>query len=264
MRSIIILLVIWAIWGVVATVLLMRQPTGTQFPTATLENSVTSESTVFYENGGPFITFPLACPRDMAVHEGATWRDITIGVSSITDIEDLYGTRFTNEPQRPWLNGDFAAAYSILLTPEGARERKLPQSADLCLVGGKILALSLSLAYDDSLPSSWLQDWISVYGTPELVTWAATGNEWRWRTIVWPQHGIAVEVDVSAVENDQRAALVNSVTFFPYAHGDNYLSQWPYTGLNRQTPTSNNDAGDPTEENPFDFDVMLATPTPSN
>jgi len=142
------------------------------------------------------------------------------------------------------------------LTAEGARKWQLPQSADLCLVNGKIMALTLSLESDDEFPSGWIEDWVKLYGEPELVTWTTERNEWCWREVIWPQRGIDVTVDVSALESHPGAALVNSVTLFPYARGKNYQFDWPFTGLNRQPPMSENE-GCPAEENPFDFEALL-------
>lgn len=216
---------------------------------------------VYYENGGPFPTYPLACPADMAVSDGPTWRTITIGRSSLPNIEDLYGVRFTLDNQPAWIAGDFARFYSVLLTAEAADRWELPGSAALCVVGGKIMVLSISvMGNDPELPSNWISEWVELYGVPEIVTWTATGNDWRWRTVVWPQHGVAVDVDVAAVETHPAAALVDSVTFFPYAQGNDYLASWPYTGLNRQPPTSPNE-GYPNSENPFDFEALLPEAT---
>src|SRR5688500_12215915 len=53
----------------------------------------TAEPTAFYENGGPFPSYPLTCPADMPVSEGPTWRTITIGRSSVIDLEEIYGVQ---------------------------------------------------------------------------------------------------------------------------------------------------------------------------
>src|SRR5262245_45659250 len=99
----------------------------------------TPEATALYHGGGPFPTFPLMCPKDMLISDGPTWRTVTVGRSSLDDIENIYDVRFTAESGRSGLEGNFAPTYSILLTAEGANKWKLPQSADLCLVDGKII-----------------------------------------------------------------------------------------------------------------------------
>lgn len=253
-RLLLIILYIWSTWGVIATLLLLSRLTA-WLPT-------TTTPTVYYDNGGPFTTSPLACPANMIVSAGPTWREITIGLSTLQDVENLYGVRAV--PEEPHYSGDFGRSFNISLTAEAAQERKISAIIDFCVVDGKVAAFTVPLAYDDTLPTSQIDSWLSRYGRPELVTWVATGNTWEYRTLIWPGEGIALDVNVSLVEQEPHLAWVGSITFFPYAQGDNYLGQWPYTGLNRQAPTSNNDAGNPTEENPFDFDSMLATPTPSN
>lgn len=240
----------------IAILLILNPYTSKMQAEATEE--ITPEATVFYEHQGLFPSFPLSCPEDMPISEGPTWRTITIGRSVLDDIENLYGVRFTLENQPSWVTGSFAPAYGILLTADGARRWGLPQSADLCVIDGKIAALSLLL--DEEFPPGWIIDWVNRYGIPELVAWPALGNDWCWRVIVWPQQGIAVSVYAAAVEDQPGAALVNSVTLFPYAQGDDYLSAWPYTALNRQPPSSTNE-GCPTAENPFDFEALLPEAT---
>lgn len=220
------------------------------------ETIPTLETTTSFEDLGQFPTFPLQCPETLRISDGPTWRTITIGESSLEDVENVYGIRFTMEDQPPWVTDEFVPTFSVLLTSEGAERWKLPQSAHLCMIDGTIMALTLSLGADSEFPDAGIREWLNLYGEPELVTWPATGNDWCWREVVWPQEGLAISVDVSSVLDHPEAALVNSVTLFPYAQGKDYLSHWPYTMLNRTPPTSNN-VECPVEENPFDFEAML-------
>lgn len=215
---------------------------------------VTSEVSSTIERAIAFPTYPLECPSELEVTDGPTWRSITIGQSTIADVEDLYGVQVVLD--MPTLIGETGNSYYILLTPEAARERHLSQRIDICTVKGKIIAMTLQLGTDEYLPSGWIRDWIQLYGRPEVVSWAAIGNDWRWRVVVWPKHGVAAMVDVQAITNDPNAALVNSVTFFPYAEGKDYLNQWPYSALHFNAPTSVNE-GYPVEVNPFNFELLL-------
>jgi hypothetical protein len=223
----------------------------------------TPEPTPQQQEEALFPTAPLMCPEDLPVNDGPAWRTIEIGKSTLDDIENIYGVRFTLDSQNTThYKAIFAPAYSILLTSEGAKKWQLPQSVGLCLVEGKIMALSLAVGNDDEFPQGWITDWVKTYGVPKLVTWVAMGNTWCWRQVVWPQHGLAASVDVAALASHPGAALVNSVTLFPYAEEEDYLSTWPFNSFNRQPPTSvNEDEECPSEENPFDFESMLALPT---
>lgn len=84
-----------------------------------------------------------------------------------------------------------------------------------------------------------------------------TGNDWRFRTVIWPDEGIILNVDAGATPNDPKIALVAGVTLAPFSDNEQFLSEWPYLNLPTEPPTSVNQ-GFSAEQNPFNFAEMLA------
>jgi hypothetical protein len=208
----------------------------------------------FYSNGGVFISFPLVCPRNLRVGPGPTWRSITVGQSTRYDLEELYGVQASKDI--PSDRGNFADTFSINLTASAARERQLSQFANICTVDGTIAILALDAVHDSDL-SLLLQDWIMRLGEPDIVNWAPSGIGWRYRILVWPKQGVAIEVDAGAIPFDPNAGLVQIVVLFPFMETIDW-DQWPLSGLVQDAPRTPNE-GYPTQENPFDFDTMRMT-----
>lgn len=204
----------------------------------------------FYSNGGVFISFPLACPRNLRVGPGPTWRNITVGQSTRYDLEELYGVQAAKDT--PFDRGDFADTFSINLTASAARRRQLSGFASFCTVDGTIAVLALDAVHDSDL-SSLLRDWITTLGEPDIVNWAPSGIGWRYRILVWPKQGVAVEVDAGSPD----IPFVQIVVLFPFMEVIDW-NQWPLSGLVQDAPRTPND-GYPTQENPFDFDTMRMT-----
>lgn len=223
--------------------------------TPAVEGTNIPTPTPFYTNGGPFPDWPLACPWKMVAGEGPTWRGVTIGKSSMADLEELYGVRFAQLPPR--YAGNFAPTFYINLVSKTAEQRKMSQVAQACPdVNGKIAVLELSLAYDENFPSGWLHDWVWQYGVPEITTWI--GNEWDFRIALWPKQGFALAVDVQSTDLDPKVAAVNSIYYYPFVTDDQYMSRWPFSGLRKEAPTVSNNMGFPTKENPIDYEAMMA------
>lgn len=215
--------------------------------------------------GYPFLV-RMNCPNNMLVDEGPTWRGVTVGKSTIDDIEEVYGIRFNLEQG---YDPSLAPLYSVHLTSSGTARFKLPQNAFVCLLHGKVAAINLSVIGDAKLLGQNLPQWTVTYGSPELVTWA--DNDWEWRLLLWPKDGFALLVHVLGVDVDQKeatlvvdqnTALVDSVFFFPFAKGKDYQSQWPYSSLRRIPPDVEN-IHFPTAENPFDFGSLIGTTQPT-
>jgi hypothetical protein len=236
------LLVIFGLWGAIATFLLVSQQSDNVSTNNTQE--MTAETNIF-----------PSCSPDMALKLGPKWRNIVVGETHIMEIEQLYGVSFSRVefPYDPSTNRFF-----VNLTMDAANERELARYAEVCVVNTRIALLHLSVDSDAELPPSFLSAWVRLYGIPDLVTWGTTGNDWQLRTIAWPKAGIILHVDAGPTINDPRVALVKSVTLAPFSTNDNFLSEWPYSNLPTEPPTSASN-GLPTEQNPFDFDAMLAT-----
>ncbi len=201
---------------------------------------------------GVFISYPLMCPRDLRAGPGPTWRNITVGQSTRYDLEEIYGVQAAKDT--PVNQRDFSDTFSIHLTASAARKRQLSQSAMLCTVNGTITMLALEPIYDSEL-SSFLQDWIIELGQPAIVNWTPSGIGWRYRILVWPEQGIAMEVDAAQPDFPS----VQIVVFFPFMETIDW-DQWPLSGLVQDAPSTLNE-GYPTQENPFNFDGMIAIMT---
>lgn len=195
------------------------------------------------------------CPQNVEIKSGPTWRNITVGQSTLFDIEQLFGIRFTNvitfQPERVYRN-----RFYVRLLDERAYKEELPTYVEVCLIEGKIATIHLAPDADSGTLSGPLSEWVQLYGLPKYVTWDATGNNLRWRTVVWPDKGIILHVDVSPTINDPTIALVTSVTFAPFATSDNFLSKWPYSNLPTESLPLTTE-GFPTEQNPFDFNALI-------
>jgi hypothetical protein len=206
----------------------------------------------------PFIfSFPLTCPNNIRVAEGVKWRDITVGKATLDDLQELYGVLAIYPV--PSSGNTFAPTYNISLTETASRQRKLAQTAEICLVNRKIAALALTLNNEEQL-SIFLRDWLTKYGKPDIVTWAK-GWGLQYRTLIWSKSGIALLVDAHAVDLEPRAVFASVVVFYPPTQPPIDWAQWPYAGLTYTPVDVPNDAGYPTKENPFDFDLIFGTAT---
>jgi len=195
------------------------------------------------------------CSPDLELRPGPTWRNITVGESLFMDLEELYGVHFTRDR---FSDEPFTNRFYVSLTTDAAYERGIAGYAEICTVGAQIAALELTVDADSELPASFLSAWVQQYGEPSLVTWGMSGNDWRWRTLVWPEAGIILNVDAGPTINDPTIGTVNSVTLAPFSNADDFLTEWPYSNLPDQPPTSDS-SGDLEEQNPFDFESMLAS-----
>jgi hypothetical protein len=253
-KWLLVALSIGTLWGIGATVLLIRE---------------LNENTPLPQTADPLaiddISIPSQCPRNARVSEGPTWRDITIGVSNALPVSELYGIHVTLQGPPLWANEGFADSYGIFLIRERAEALGLPMSVQFCLVDNKILALTMGLPEDGSFPIGDITEWITEYGIPEIITWKEGTSDWCNRILAWPESGIAVEFNVTAIEAAPHLMRTNIITLLPYAVGEDYRRQWPYNDfLDNTPPSGNNLDGCPTEKNPFDFVGMRATSTPSN
>lgn len=217
----------------------------------------TAMPTLFPNQGGTFIRIPLTCPEHLSVRKGLSWRGIELGVSSLDDIQEIYGVIASRTA--PLETGSFAPVYDIALTPRASRERKIPEAMEVCIVNGKVAVLSLS-GDNDELASPSLLYWVQKYGPPNIVTWSF--KDWKYRDLVWSNLGLALEVRIDTPDpaNKPDQTYVESVIFFPPAQNQNDLLSWPYLGLREIAPTSPNDSGF-FDKNPFHFESILVAAT---
>lgn len=243
-KWLLVVLSIGTLWGIGATVLLIRE---------------LNEAAPLPQTADPLaiddISIPSQCPRNATVSEGLTWRDITIGVSSTLPVSELYGIQFAFQGPPLWANEGFAHSYDILLTRERAEALGLPMSVQFCVVDNKILALTMGLPQDGSFPLGDISEWTTQYGIPEIITWKEGTSDWCNRMLVWPESGIAVEFNVTAIVSAPQLMRANIITLLPYAVSDDYRREWPYNDfLDNTPPSGNNLDGCPNEQNPFNFD----------
>jgi hypothetical protein len=130
---------------------------------------------------------------------GPTWRNITIGESSLSDIETQYGESFEwNDMLRI---SDFDYGWDIFL----------------CVKDDVITAIKVGseLAY--------LEDYLALYGEPDAVTWSDDVS----RVVFWFDEGIAVDIYVNTTVPDYYGT-VSYVIYFPYQDMEGYETRWPY------------------------------------
>ncbi len=212
-----------------AMTIVTTQPGPTMFPT------------IYYQNGGPFFTDPLMCPKDVPLRQGLSWRGIVIGKSYLFDLEDLYGVRATRISM-DYFHGSFADLYGITLTGRASIERKLALGFQACIVDGKVAALAVVPVNDIQL-SDYLEGWITKFGPPEIISWpVGVGESYRYRTLIWPKQGLALYVDRG--DFSPKGALVTTVIFLPPVRDPADLAKWPYSQL-QTTPRISSQGEDP-------------------
>jgi hypothetical protein len=93
-------------------------------------------------------------------------------------------------------------------------------------------------------------------GEPDIVTWSSVENN---RTAFWFEKGIAANV---FVHRGDAASFgrIGSVIYFPPQSAEGYEGRWPFN-LTRTQPFVPSDPSIPSEQNPFDFEAMIATIT---
>lgn len=192
------------------------------------------------------------CPKNIPVRPGLSWRGLTIGKSTLNDLNELYGVIATRVD--PDYKGAFADIYGIALTGTASIKRKLSGAVEACVVNWKIAALAISTVSDAEL-SDFVPDWITRFGIPDIVRWSV-GGSWRYRDLVWPQQGLGLHVDLG--DASLKLAYVTLVVFFPPLQAEIEMAQWPYAQMQNTRPDLPDD-GFPQEQNPFDFPSMLAT-----
>lgn len=193
-------------------------------------------------------TFPsstLFCEDAINLIEGATWNGITIGLSDRLELLNILGEI-----------GSYSIRESdnnIVATVESEELFRLEPNISACIHEDIVTVLGLS--YRRGLKNALRWDtFLSQYGEPDAVTWYQGVNGIR--VLFWFEQGIALEVSILG---DSSNGLVLSTIYFSPIEGDDYTNQYPY---NRtwfpDTPELEDIYG---EQNPFDFDAIIATIT---
>jgi hypothetical protein len=189
---------------------------------------------------------------------GPTWSEITIGQSTLGDVERLLST--LNEEYAFIENDDFNFRFVILDIGQAV---DIPFAVRLCLEENKVEVLSLT--YDASLsrPRPYISDLVAQLGEPDAITWT---NNPASRVVFWFEKGIAAVVTVLPDVPGYHPIFgrVDTEIYFPYQEVEGYENRWPYN----QTRPFNQFLAWPSQgydeygpENPFDFESMIATIT---
>ncbi len=179
--------------------------------------------------------------------EGASWLDIEIGVSSL---DDLLMTLSELGEYEIWLAED---DYIYLGRVE---------AEDVQLDVDSILAPSFVAACisDDDIITSFgilsrrgfqvdIYDLVSTYEIPDTVTWTVRPLS---RIAFWFGAGIAVTMYVGP--ETEYKYLIQQIYYFPFVDASSFEDEYPYAFTRTESLSS-------VEQNPFDFDAMIATIT---
>lgn len=194
----------------------------------------------------------LFCEYVDNVSEGPTWGDVTIGISSAEDLKNYADTI---------ANYDFIEQYADFMylarTGELQDESGIPPVIKACINFETQLVTALEI----SLNTMSIEDLIAEYGIPDVVTWGSNNIS---RTVFWFDEGIAISVYILEESEILDYGVIGSIVYFPYQTVEGFEERWPYNRTNSENPVYSGRVYDPApseEQNPFDFEVMIATIT---
>lgn len=194
---------------------------------------------------------------------GPSWLGITIGLSSLEDVEQLIST--FGDDEYVFIDDD---NYDIRFVASNLirDESQFPSSVRLCLERNVIQVLAVGYSNGLLAPRPNLSDFMAQFGTPDAITW--TDNPAS-RIAFWFEHGIAAEVTVISNNPDDphlepTFGRVEVEIYFPHQETDGYENRWPYNQTRQFNPylswpyQGRDDYG---PENPFDFEAIAVTMT---
>jgi len=173
------------------------------------------------------IASQLLCPVNLS-GVGPTWRNITIGKSTLQDLEELYKPyrvlpiRVTPYDTRTkaYPKADYAPLFQIWVGSDVYKESLgLSAFVEVCTVSDVIAALRVAALYDSSVPHS-IQELIGFLGRPALISWSE--KEKYSRLLLWPEKGISAEV--------QNFVVLESIYFYPFRSSKD-TDVWPLNRL---------------------------------
>lgn len=206
------------------------------------EETVTPMPTSFPDPIGIHQLF--ACPDRIVKGDGPTWLGIEVGVSELEDLQGAWTDVYNPEKGVKIISETAASQY--IRYGEGA----------VCVQDNVVVTLRSG----DKLP--YLIDYIAAHGEPDAITWTPTYN---YRIAFWFEEGFAVEILTSTTDRTSSSwgsTSTGRIFYFPYQAVEGFEQRWPYNATQREMPSLLG-IGDivPTEQNPFDFDAMIATIT---
>jgi hypothetical protein len=198
---------------------------------------------------------------DLIDKEGPTWGNIHIGTSSLEELEaavyslsNLYETQGLRQDR---------VSYGIW-DARRAGQLQIPVQITACILDDTVWLLDVVTTRVE--PPINVVDLIAEYGLPTTVTWTDASTD---RVVFWFEAGIAATVNAYELEGVSEYGKVYTIIYFPFQSNEGYETRWPYN-VTRTTPSIDIDVVHsppvPTEQNPFDFEAMLAarpTQTPT-
>lgn len=184
----------------------------------------------------------LACPTGEISQLGPTWRGITIGVSTLDELDQILDPSQALLPIR--VMGQWGNTVSL-------NYRGMP----VCAQGDIVTVIEIGPVLLS------LSDFIAAYGIPDAVTWAP--DVW-YRVAFWFEEGVAAEVwsGTARRASEPHWGYVIKTLYFPYQSAVGYETRWPYAATYPEAPGPWDVADQiPMEQNPFDLDAMIATMT---
>ncbi len=191
--------------------------------------------------------YPVPFPLDLHCSDlkkpgsGPTWRGVTVGVSTLSDLaSQLTDLGYTEK--------ELIKDVWYFTSPEGIWVDYV-HWVSACVSDDVVSVVSIVTI---SAPTSvYLTDFVARYGIPDAVTWADQTT----RVAFWFKAGVAVEVFIA--EPDPAFGSINQIVYFPYQSDIGYETRWPFSRTARYS-------GHPDyslERNPFDFGAMIKTIT---
>jgi hypothetical protein len=183
-------------------------------------------------SAGDLRVFPgdLVCDKreDTLSNEGPTWMGITVGQSTLTDVERLLLTFsddyvFVDDDDR---DTRFVNFDHLDVTNRSNLVAETPSVVRLCLDEDVVQVLSVTYI-NYPLPRLYLGDLLVNFGEPDAVTWE---NDPTGRVVFWFEQGIAVSVSVFPNSPDAYPTFgrVGTEIYFPYQDPTNFEDRWPY------------------------------------
>jgi hypothetical protein len=203
----------------------------------------------------PWDVFPtnLYCYDIDRPAKGPSWGEITIGTSDVETLKDYVATIGDYDSISQW--GDYISFYG---TGSLRDESGPPPLIEACLDVDTQIVTALQVSNNRPLS---IQDLVALYGTPDIVTWGS-GNISR--TVIWFEEGIAALVYILEASEILDYGEIGLIVYFPYQTDQAFEERWPFNRTNSENPIGGDRVYDPPpseEQNPFNFEVMIATIT---
>lgn len=195
----------------------------------------------------------LICPYFWDIQPGYTWYHVTIGQSTRLELEaalDQFGKYEVVYRQESSLAN--AIRYRWTGSTQETIISQAPLTVDVCYQDNLVVVMEVNVSQQ---PLS-IHDLAANLGVPDVVTWSWLEDR---RIAFWFRVGVASEVFVQHGDSGSFGLAIRML-YFPPQSSEGYETRWPFS-VTRSEPFYPVDPSIPNEQNPFDFDMMLATIT---